>query len=75
VFNDSAHEPSLPYSGARAARRTRRPNSNKQSFNGTFTFHIAATGSDGSKLNFQKTAHFSVSARGATVEFDKLRCA
>jgi hypothetical protein len=50
-------------------------NSNKKSFNGTFTFHVAGSGTDGSKINFQETAHFSVSASGATVEFDKARCA
>lgn len=49
-------------------------NSNKKSFNGTFTFHIAGSGSDGSRVNFQETAHFSVSAKGSTIEFDKTKC-
>lgn len=50
-------------------------NSNRKSFNGTFTFHVSGSGTDGSTINFQETAHFSVSASGATVEFDKARCA
>ena len=50
-------------------------NGNKKSFNGTFTFSIQGKGSDGSSLSFHENAHFSVSASGATVEFDKLRCA
>jgi hypothetical protein len=50
-------------------------NSNKKSFAATFTFHVVGTGSDGSTVNFQETAHFSVSAKGLVLEFDKAKCA
>lgn len=50
-------------------------NSNNQNFAGTFTTTVHGTGTDGSKLKFHQTAHFSVSATGALVTFDKLRCA
>jgi hypothetical protein len=50
-------------------------NSNRKSFAGTFTFHVVGSGSDGSTVNFQETAHFSVSAKGLVLEFDKTKCA
>jgi hypothetical protein len=50
-------------------------NSNNQNFAATFTFTLHGTGTDGSKLKFHETAHFSVSATGVLVTFDKLRCA
>lgn len=50
-------------------------NSNKKNGNGTFTFTVHGTGSDGSKLRFHETAHFGVSATGVEVFFDKVRCA
>ncbi len=49
-------------------------NSNTKNFAATFTFTVIGRGSDGSTLKFHETAHFSVSAQGATLEFDKLRC-
>jgi hypothetical protein len=49
-------------------------NSNAKNFAATFTFTVILTGSDGSTIKFHETAHFSVSAQGATLEFDKLRC-
>ena len=49
-------------------------NSNKKSFAATFTFHVVGSGSDGSMVNFQETAHFSVSAKGLVLEFDKTKC-
>jgi hypothetical protein len=50
-------------------------NSNNQNFAGTFTFTVHGIGSDGSQLKAHQTAHFSVSATGAVVEFDKVHCA
>jgi hypothetical protein len=50
-------------------------NSNTANFAASFTFHVVGTGSDGSRVNFQETAHFSVSASGAVIEFDKTTCA
>jgi hypothetical protein len=50
-------------------------NSNQKTFNGTFTFTIIATGSDGSTLKFHETAHVTVNAQGeVTVEFDRPSC-
>ena len=50
-------------------------NSNNQNLAATFTFTIHGTGSDGSKLRFHVTEHFSVSASGVVNTFSKLRCA
>lgn len=50
-------------------------NSNQKTFNGTSTFTIIATGSDGSRLRFHDTFHVTVNANGeVTVEFDKPSC-
>jgi len=49
-------------------------NANSRNFSATFTFHIIGKGSDGSTLRFHEVAHFSVSASGMTVEFDRPRC-
>jgi len=50
-------------------------NSNQKTFNGTFTFTVIATGSDGSTLKFHETAHVTVNAQGeVTVEFDRPTC-
>ena len=49
-------------------------NANSRNFAATFTFHIIGEGSDGSTLRFHEVAHFSVSASGMTVEFDRPRC-
>jgi hypothetical protein len=50
-------------------------NGNTKSANGTFTFTVNAKGTDGSRLRFHETAHFSVNANGdLTVEFDKITC-
>ena len=49
-------------------------NANSRNFAATFTFNIHGTGSDGSRFSFHENAHFSVSATGMTVEFDRLRC-
>jgi hypothetical protein len=49
-------------------------NGNKKNAASTFTFTIKGTGSDGSHIDFHETAHFSVSATGLVVEFDKIRC-
>jgi hypothetical protein len=49
-------------------------NVNSKNQAATFTFTVIAKGSDGSRLRFHETAHFSVSATGVIVEFDKLRC-
>jgi general stress protein YciG len=40
----------------------------------TVTFTVHADGSDGSSLDVHDTMHFSVSATGLEVSFDKLRC-
>lgn len=50
-------------------------NSNRQNGNGTFTFMVNGTGSDGSEIKFHITAHFSVSASGVETFFEKPRCA
>jgi len=49
-------------------------NANSRNFAATFTFHVSGKGSDGSTLRFHEDAHFSVSATGMTVEFDRPRC-
>jgi hypothetical protein len=50
-------------------------NSNQKTFNGTFTFTVIATGSDGSTLKFHETAHITVNANDeVTVEFDRPSC-
>jgi hypothetical protein len=49
-------------------------NLNRKNEASTVTFTVHATGSDGSAVDFHETAHFSASATGATVEFDKIRC-
>lgn len=41
----------------------------------TATFHIVATGSDGSRLNFQGTAHFTLVGPDIIVIFGKFVCA
>lgn len=50
-------------------------NSNNQNAAGTFTFTVHGTGSDGSTLKFHVTGHFSVSASGVVISFEKPRCA
>jgi hypothetical protein len=50
-------------------------NGNAQNATFTFTFSIHARGSDGSRLTFHETVHFSVSATGLVVFFDKPHCA
>jgi hypothetical protein len=49
-------------------------NDNLMNGNGTFTFSVHATGSDGSTLLYHEVAHFSVSATGVTVSFDRPTC-
>lgn len=50
-------------------------NGNAKNAEGTFTFTIHGTGSDGSQIDFHETMHFTVSATGVgTVEFDKISC-
>jgi hypothetical protein len=49
-------------------------NANVNSHNGTFTFSVRGRGSDGSVIRFNIVAHFSVSASGVTVEFERPRC-
>jgi hypothetical protein len=49
-------------------------NWNTANFETAFTFHVVGKGSDGSRVTFQETAHFSVSPNGAVVEFDKTTC-
>jgi hypothetical protein len=49
-------------------------NVNARNATGTFTFRVRGVGSDGSVLRFHQVAHFSVSATGVTVEFDRTRC-
>ena len=48
---------------------------NGQNFTASLTISVRGTGSDGSRLHFIETAHFSVSATGVVVEFDTPRCA
>jgi hypothetical protein len=49
-------------------------NQSSKIHNGTFTFSVRGRGSDGSTIRFNLVAHFSVSATGVTVEFEKPRC-
>ena len=50
-------------------------NGNSRNATGTFTFTIHGTGSDGSKIDFHITAHFTVNANGTvTSEFEKASC-
>ncbi len=48
--------------------------SNNQNFVAHSIFNIHGTGSDGSTLTFHDTAHFSVSANGVVISFDKPSC-
>jgi hypothetical protein len=50
-------------------------NGNGRNATATATFTIHAVGSDGSRLTFHDTFHFSVSASGLVVVFDKPHCA
>ena len=48
-------------------------NMNERNSNSTFTFSIKASGSDGSVIVGQETAHFTMNATGTvTVSFDKM---
>jgi hypothetical protein len=49
-------------------------NVNLQAYAATATFIGHATGSDGSTLTYHDVAHFSVSASGITISFDKPTC-
>ena len=50
-------------------------NLNTKSHEGSFTFSVHAKGTDGSRLHFHETAHFTINANGdVTVEFDKVSC-
>jgi hypothetical protein len=49
-------------------------NFNLHNFAATSTFIVHGTGSDGSRLTFHDVAHFSVSASGITLSFDKPTC-
>ncbi len=49
-------------------------NDNLQNGNSTYTFSLHGTGSDGSTLSFHEVAHYSVSATGVTVVFDRPTC-
>jgi hypothetical protein len=49
-------------------------NANLKNYAGTSTFVVHATGSDGSTLTYHDVAHFSVSASGITISFDKPTC-
>jgi hypothetical protein len=50
-------------------------NGNNKNATGTFTFTIKGVGSDGSRVDFHETAHFTLNANGVpTVEFDKISC-
>jgi hypothetical protein len=49
-------------------------NFNLKNFAATSTFVLHGTGSDGSTLTFHDVAHFSVSASGITLSFDKPTC-
>lgn len=49
-------------------------NDNLRNGNSTFTFSVHGTGSDGSSLTFHEVAHFSVSATGVVVFFDRPTC-
>ena len=49
-------------------------NDNSRSEADTVTFTVHGTGSDGSTIRFHETAHFSVSASGVVISFDKMSC-
>jgi len=49
-------------------------NGNLKNAAGTFTFVVIASGSDGSTVKFQLVQHFSVSASGVVLMFEKPRC-
>ena len=49
-------------------------NANLQNYGATSTFVVHATGADGSTLTYHDVAHFSVSATGVTISFDKPSC-
>ena len=49
-------------------------NSNLNNGNGTFTFRVRGIGSDGSTIQLNAVAHFSVSATGVEVEFQTENC-
>jgi len=49
-------------------------NRNARNAAGTFTFHVNGMGSDGSHLVFHEVSHFSMSASGVQVQFDKPTC-
>lgn len=49
-------------------------NVNLQAYAATVTFIGHGTGSDGSTLTYHDVAHFSVSASGVTISFDKPTC-
>jgi len=49
-------------------------NVNLQAYAATATFTAHATSSDGSTLTFHNVAHFSVSASGITISFEKPSC-
>jgi hypothetical protein len=49
-------------------------NGNPNSENGTETFRLRGTGTDGSTLKFNSTAHLTVVGSDVIVEFDKFRC-
>jgi hypothetical protein len=49
-------------------------NVNLQNSAATATLTVHGTGSDGSRLTFHDVVHFSVSASGITISFDKLTC-
>lgn len=49
-------------------------NFNLKNFAGTAILVVHGTGSDGSTLTFHDVAHFSVSASGITLSFDKPTC-
>lgn len=50
-------------------------NGNTKSVNGTFTFTVRGTGTDGTRLRFQEVGHFTLNANGVpTVDFDRPTC-
>ena len=49
-------------------------NENTSNVAATFTFHVTATGDDGSRVSQQATEHFSLSATGTLNMFMKLVC-
>jgi hypothetical protein len=47
-------------------------NGNPNGFNGTFTFQVKATGTDGSTLRFHQTSHITIVGSDVIVQFDKM---